>query len=73
MRLPTRIGSSTNEKHSNPIVPWCQWFFGNLVSVLQTNTRSPDVFCQKRWPKRQDYLELCHKSLIPPIEGQTEV
>ena len=31
--------------------------------MLHANTGSPDVFWRKQWPKRRDYLKLCHKSL----------
>ena len=43
------------------------------VSVLHTNTPSPDVFWRKWWPKQQDYLKLCQKFLTPPKKGQIEV
>ena len=41
--------------------------------MLHVNNSSPDVFWRKRWPKQQDYFELCHKSLTSPKEGQIKV
>ena len=40
--------------------------------LLHANTPIPDVFWRKWWLKRQDYLKMCHMSLIPHKEGQTK-
>ena len=43
------------------------------LSMLHANTPSPDMFWRKQRLKWQNYLELYHKFLTPPKEGQTKV
>ena len=37
----------------------------SIVIPKYANTPNPGVSWRKQWPKRRDYLEMCHKSLTP--------
>ena len=43
----------------------------SIVIPKYANTPSPGMSWKKQWLKRRDYFQLCHKSLTPPKEGQT--